>query len=156
MEGQWGIPLRLQTEQQALRTAKKEGGHHPGLQPSVAAKLSSGASETQARQHLMLAMARIELDEGEKDVGCDHKGEQPMELRNEKSSSTQQAANGHAARQRTQQQPQQQQPPIVHSSAAPSVCSSSAFERSSAGGPGWSLCWWKCVLAWSQRWLQPI
>jgi hypothetical protein len=35
MEGQWGIPVLLQTEQQALRAAKKEGGHHLGLHPSV-------------------------------------------------------------------------------------------------------------------------
>jgi hypothetical protein len=82
----------------------------------------------------MLCMARIVLDAGEKDVGCDHKGEQPVEQRQENSSSTPQAATEHAACQRTQQPPQ---PPVVDASAAPSTCSSSAYERSSAGDPGW-------------------
>jgi hypothetical protein len=99
----WGIPLVLETELEALRTAKEQGGNYLGLQPSVAAKLSSGMTEAEAVQHLRMTWAPILLEEGEEDVGCDHKGAAGFSNASGTASTangasgTHQAANGHAA-----------------------------------------------------------
>jgi hypothetical protein len=101
----WGIPLLLETELEALRTAKEQGQHYLGLQPSVAAKLSSGVTEAEACQHLRETWAPIMLEEGQEDVGCNHKGAAGFSYGSSTASTTNgasgssqhQAANGHAA-----------------------------------------------------------
>lgn len=106
-----------------------------GLQESYRARRSSGASELDAMQGFGQEYNRIQLEEGEQDKGCDHKGAAPLSAAGSHSSSSgnYEVANGYAAGQRQTQQQQQHQPGLPGTA----VAGSSSTERSSAGGVGW-------------------
>ncbi|WIA22495.1 hypothetical protein OEZ86_009492 [Tetradesmus obliquus] len=148
----WGIPLTLETDVEAQRRAKEDGSHHLGLQESFVASRSSGASEAEALQGFKLECNRIQLEEGEQDEGCDHKGtgsssssssssgsngtssaQQPRAAAGSRSSSSNrsQSTNSRSA---GQQQTRQQQPPELQGDT---VAGSSSTERSSVVGAGW-------------------
>jgi hypothetical protein len=70
----WGIPLLLETEVEALRAARQEGGHHLGLQEAAAAAMDKGALVFEACEYMPMAISSILLEEGQQDLRCDHKG----------------------------------------------------------------------------------
>jgi hypothetical protein len=152
----WGILLLLETEAEALRTARQEGGHHLGLQEIVTARPGGNNMPPP----FAVTRSKITLEPREQHVGCDHKAPGSSNRDGNSASSTQQqraasnsngsirnqAANGQPEAQQQVQQQQQPQPYIA------TVAGSSSTKHNNYNDPGWPALLAAGVLASPQCW----